>query len=39
MRDAGASAALITDEPPGIVTHRDWASVWWRPGLAPHRHG
>jgi CBS domain-containing protein len=23
MRDADASAALITDEPPGIVTHRD----------------
>jgi CBS domain-containing protein len=25
MRDAGASAALITDDPPGIVTHRDLA--------------
>lgn len=23
MRDAGASAALVVDEPPGIVTHRD----------------
>ena len=25
MRDANATAALVTDEPPGIVTHRDLA--------------
>jgi CBS domain-containing protein len=25
MRDANASAALVSDEPPGIVTHRDLA--------------
>jgi CBS domain-containing protein len=33
MRDAGASAALITDEPPGIVTHRDLAERVLAAGL------
>jgi CBS domain-containing protein len=34
MRDAGASAALITDEPPGIVTHRDLGERVLAAGLA-----
>jgi CBS domain-containing protein len=33
MRDAGASAALIVDEPPGIVTHRDLGERVVAPGL------
>lgn len=35
MRDAGASAALITDEPPGIVTHRDLGERVLAAGLEP----
>lgn len=35
MRDAGASAALITDEPPGIVTHRDLGNRVLAAGLEP----
>src|SRR5215207_11776185 len=33
MRDTGASAALIVDEPPGIVTHRDLGERVVAPGL------
>jgi CBS domain-containing protein len=36
MRDAGASAVLITDEPPGIVTHRDLGERVLAAGLEPH---
>jgi CBS domain-containing protein len=35
MRDAGASAALIMDEPPGIVTHRDLGERVLAAGLEP----
>jgi CBS domain-containing protein len=35
MRDAGASAALVTDEPPGIVTHRDLGERVLAAGLDP----
>jgi CBS domain-containing protein len=35
MRDAGASAALITDEPPGIVTYRDLGERVLAAGLEP----
>ena len=35
MRDAGVSAALITDEPPGIVTHRDLGERVLAAGLEP----
>jgi CBS domain-containing protein len=35
MRDAGASAALITDEPPGIVTHRDLGERVLAAGMEP----
>jgi CBS domain-containing protein len=35
MRDAGVSAALITDEPPGIVTHRDLGERVVAAGLEP----
>jgi CBS domain-containing protein len=35
MRDAEASAALITDEPPGIVTHRDLSERVLAAGLEP----
>src|SRR5215207_1094932 len=35
MRDTGASAALITDEPPGIVTHRDLGERVLAAGLDP----
>ena len=35
MRDAGATAALITDEPPGIVTHRDLAERVLAAGAEP----
>jgi CBS domain-containing protein len=33
MRDANASAAVVTDEPPGIVTHRDLAERVLAAGL------
>ena len=33
MRDADASAALVSDEPPGIVTHRDLAERVLAAGL------
>jgi CBS domain-containing protein len=33
MRDADATAALVTDEPPGIVTHRDLAERILAAGL------
>ena len=39
MRDAGASAALITDEPPGIVTHRDLGERVVAAGLEPGTPG
>jgi CBS domain-containing protein len=36
MRDAHASAALVTAEPPGIVTHRDLGDRVLAAGLEPH---
>jgi CBS domain-containing protein len=35
MRDAQATAALITDEPPGIVTHRDLSERVVAAGVKP----